>query len=160
MGTNFYWIDADKVGVPNDLPGNRHHLGKRSAAGYFCASCHVPLVQNGDKNLVHLGKYPQLENCPVCGKKRPPFNFNSSSGAIELGFKKPKKGRQTRGIHSCCSFSWAQEKIMVQAICEQWKDQKVIEDEYGDEFTGQEFMEMIFSNCPIEYEDSVGREFS
>lgn len=158
MGTNFYWIDPDKVGVPTDI-ATRDHIGKRSAAGWYCWDCGVPLVRGGDIHLVHTSHDVHMDTCPRCGQGKPEENFTSGASAIELGFAEPRKSRKRRGVSSCSSFSYGQDPTIVQAICEQYANEDVVADEYGQEMTGQEFMSMVFSNCPIQFTHSIGVDF-
>lgn len=157
MGTNFYWVDPDRVGVPA-IPA-RDHIGKRSAAGWYCYDCNMPLVRGGDANLVHHSADAVVDRCPKCGQSKPSEHFASGSAAIELGFATPRKGRKSRGIASCSSFTWGQDPVNVQRLCEQHATEKVIIDEYGREMTGQEFMSMVFANCPLQFTHAIGVDF-
>lgn len=159
MGTNFYWIDPDQINVPTDF-ADRSHVGKRSAAGWYCYDCNVPLVRGGDSNLVHTCIENIINICPKCGQHKPETSsMPPRSALIELGLAKPRTGRQTTGVSTCSSFSWAQDPAFVKSICESRASETIVADEYGREFTGQEFIQMLFANCPIEFTYSIGRDF-
>lgn len=162
MGTNFYWVDPDKIGVSRQFDSSeaRHHIGKRSAAGWFCWDCNIPLVQGGDIHLVHTSREAQTEVCPKCGQGKPVVKFEELASAVELGFAPPHKGRKTTGVSSCSSFSWGQDPAETHAICEKFAREQIIVDEYGQEMTGEEFLSMIFANCPIQFTHSIGVDFS
>lgn len=158
MGTNFYWIDPDRVEVPADF-AYRSHVGKRSAAGWYCYDCDVPLVFGGETTLVHTSLDVVVNACPKCGQGRPKQDGLPIAASIELGFSKPRQGRVTKGVSPCSSFSWAQEPAFAQKICEQRAEEVIIADEYGRELTGQQFAQMLFANCPIQFTWSIGTDF-
>jgi len=139
MGTNFY----RKGYIHTDDP--RFHIGKRSAAGYYCWDCKVTLCKGG-KDRVHYDD-DWYDKCPICGKEPKDEGWNSSAGR-ELGFNKTKPKTKT-GVASCSSFTWARELGKIRKI----------QDEYGKHFTREEFQEMLLE-CPIQYHDSMGQEFS
>ena len=158
MGTNFYWQNAEAIGIPEDTVV-QHHIGKRSAAGWYCWDCLVPLVEGGNKN-VHSSTARRLDTCPVCSKGKQSHDaLSEGAAAIELGFAKPNTDRST-GVRTCSSFSWAQDPEMVGSFCNRYRDEQIIEDEYGRPMTGREFSEMIASNCPVQFTNSIGRDFS
>lgn len=134
MGTNFYGYGGK-------------HIGKRSAAGLYCWDCGTTLCVSGN-NGVHKDESYWYEACPKCGKK--PIEENLASGAAgrELGFNKTPFSRGS-GVSSCSSFTWAidPEKF------------KGIKDEYGRKYTREEFDKML-EECPIQYFDMIGEEFS
>jgi hypothetical protein len=45
-------------------------------------------------------------------------------------------------------------------FCEEHPDEVVIVDEYGRGLLGRQFLEMLRCNCPIEFTDAVGHDFS
>ena len=86
-----------------------------------------------------------------------------------LGFNKSFPGVKA-GVMSCSSFTWAMPHMrLVEAIrevlscpcCNRPYDDKdkVIENEYGDLFSWHEFL-MVLEECPVQYSDSIGHEFS
>ena len=146
MGTNYYTL-KDK------------HIGKRSAAGWYCWDCNVTLCKGGEEEI-HIGcKKPNhifctcdwYDDCPVCHKKTFEEGIVNSSIGRELGFNKTEYKKKT-GVTSCSSFRWAIKK-------EELKKVKTIKDEYGEKITVGTFNK-ILKECPIQYFDSIGREFS
>jgi hypothetical protein len=80
--------------------------------------------------------------------------------AIELGFAKPN-AKAKAGVQGCSSFSWAQDQAIVKSILTYAaKDELMISDEYGRQYTGLEFMTLVLDNCPVQFTDSVGTWFS
>jgi hypothetical protein len=173
MGTNFYWAAITKPAEASvtfadgelqqiHIPSEGKHIGKRSAAGMYCYDCDMTLCPGG-REKVHMGRItdpPWPENCPKCGKGRTtPPNLTSGPAAVELGFAKPEVTRP-KGVAGCSSFSWAIEPGEVRNICETRGNETTVVDEYGRTLTGKEFLGMLRANCPIEYTDSIGHEFS
>ena len=146
MGTNFYVTGHGRTDDP------KWHLGKRSAAGYYCWDCGISLCMAGEER-VHYGKgYTNDDNwykaCPKCGKKPTEESLDFSSAGRELGFNKTKPKRKT-GVASCSSFTWARKLGKVQKI----------KNEYGDEYTREEF-EQVLLECPIQFNHMLGQWFS
>ena len=139
MGTNFY------VKGHRNSDDPKWHLGKRSAAGYYCWDCKTTLCKNGEEG-VHCSESEWYDKCPICGKKPIDEGWNSSAGR-ELGFNKTKPMPKT-GVASCSSFSWARKLGKVRKI----------EDEYGNQYTRKEFEQML-TECPIQYERLFGQWF-
>lgn len=146
MGTNFYTKNGDK------------HLGKRSAAGLFCWDCGITLCKEGPEQ-VHKGHRPHEDYwhkaCPKC-RKRPPDRFRLNSSLTPL---RPGEGV---GVNSCCSWTWATdpttlEELLWAALMET-SFGKVIRNEYGEEFTYDEFL-IVVRDCPIHFTDNIGLEF-
>lgn len=143
MGTNFYFAKDGK------------HIGKRSAAGWYCWDCRVTLCMGGNRG-VHMGRDDQWYNaCPSCKKPIPKEDLSESSAGRELGFNKsnPKK---KKGVASCSSFSWACQPDLIENLPPR---AKIIENEYGDKFTAKQF-EAVLDECPIRFYSSIGKEFS
>lgn len=139
MGTNFY--------VKSDCEHQGQHIGKRSAAGSYCWDCGVTLAKSG---MPHDGS-GMLEACPKCEKPGQSESLDDSAAGRELGFNKSPPVRKT-GVRSCSSFSWAVEPGYLEGVDE-------IEDEYGRRFTRGEFV-AVLQECPIQFMDSIGRDFS
>lgn len=139
VGTNFY------VRGHRDDNDSKWHIGKRSAAGYYCWDCKTTLCKNGEAD-VHKSESEWYDKCPICGKAPIEEGWVSSSGR-ELRFNKTKPAPKT-GVASCSSFSWAQKLGKVQKI----------EDEYGRKYTRKEFEQML-TECPIQHERSFGQWF-
>jgi hypothetical protein len=151
MGTNFYWKKflSKKEG---------EHIGKRSAAGLFCWNCGITLCKDGVPGI-HRGKSAWYESCPNCGKKHEPEDRPIAKAAsIELGFSKARDKRPV-GVHSCSSFTWGQSPYSVISRIRRNPFLRVM-DEYERSYSGRSFLKMIKNNCPISFEDSVGRDFS
>lgn len=162
MGTNFYLMAQEaacpECKRPYDKPKKveGEHVGKRSAAGYYCWDCNRTLNKGGLAG-VHQSGFGFWDACPNCGKKRPDEDITAGAAGRELGFNKsPPQKKQ--GVASCSSFTWAIQPSELDKL-----DSKslalVIVDEYGHEFTLAEFKQVL-TECPIQYLDSIGRDFS
>jgi len=156
MGTNFYWKRKHKRGDFDDCD---KHIGKRSAAGAFCWDCNITLCKQGNAGI-HYDASAWYTACPQCGQSAAPQSgFNTAAG-VELGFSKPRAGAP-EGVHSCSSFTWAQDPEIVRKKCSGLKGSKIgIVDEYGRLLTGRQFLKMLRTNCPVEFTDSIGQQFS
>lgn len=163
MGTNFYLRGFRH----DDSPG--HHLGKRSAAGMYCWDCKMTLCKYG-KDLIHHGGHPGektfYDKCPKCGRLPEKESDWKNSAGRELGFNNepPKK---KAGVASCSSFSWAvdPEKLFSEKLAHEcptctgpFRGGKVIENEYGDLFTVEEFRQ-ILEECPVQFTSMIGQTF-
>ena len=136
MGMNIYTLD-------------NKHIGKRSAAGWYCWDCGISLCKGGDSN-VHTDS-PFYDKCPKCNQSKNKETLENSSVGRELGFNKSKPQRKS-GVSSCSSFSWANKKDIL-------KNKRKVIDEYGRKYTINEFYD-ILKECPIQFTDSIGLEFS
>jgi len=142
MGTNFYF------GKNRDI-----HIGKRSAAGWYCWDCGETLCSKGTSHVHHGRDEDWLDRCPRCRQRPEPESISEGAAGRELGFNKDNSQRKT-GVKSCCSFSWA---ITLKQLWENRRKQ--IYDEYGAKFSFAEFMGVL-EECPIQSFGSVGVEFS
>jgi hypothetical protein len=166
MGTNFYWVrpaprcpHCDKeIGSS----GEGAHIGKRSAAGWYCWDCDVTLCLSG-KHRIHYssdnGNWS--ETCPKCGKTKGEGKdgISTKAASVELGFEPPREERP-KGVQTTSSFYWAADPATVRQRCEAHLDEEQIVDEYGRKMTCRTFLLMVRSNCAIEFTDSVGTSFS
>lgn len=144
MGTNYYLIGTGK------------HVGKRSAAGYYCFDCGRTLCSGGD-NSVHFGDTGWHDNCPSCGSVPITEKIGESTVGIELGFNK-NITEQKQGVRSCSSFTFAiDEKRLKYPMVIRWA--RVVKDEYGSIYTMKQFMK-ILNACPIKFYHMIGKEFS
>ncbi len=153
MGTNYYIRGR----VDDDYEG---HIGKRSAAGLYCFDCDL-----------HLGCGSKTQRCHQCGLVHVQQHKMTGPVAVELGFEKPSP-LPTSGVHGCSKFTWDMHRAEVSTAieaakgacptCERKHDDaaKVIENEYGDLFTFDEFMEKVVEACAVQSTDSIGRHFS
>ena len=141
MGTNYYAEDQ--------------HIGKRSAAGWYCWDCGVTLCKGGN-DKVHL-ESEWYDKCPICGQSITEEDLDHSSAGRELGFNKDRPMKKT-GVKSCSSFTWDIPPDSWEEAVKRSKE-KVVEDEHGRKFTAKQFKE-ILAECPIQYEDSIGQSFS
>lgn len=143
MGTCFYL-----TGKPQD-DNPKHHIGKRSAAGYYCWDCGVTLCKDGPSKIHYESEW--YDRCPICGEYKKPEGLNESSAGRELGFNKNNQPVK-RGVRSVCSFTWAMDIDVLK-----WGlvGEKPVTDEYGREYTLKEFQEVL-SQCPIRFHDSIG----
>lgn len=188
MGTNFYLIDNQLMtNITCDNMDPIWHIGKRSAAGMYCWDCNITLHKNG-VNAIHKSshEYNWYKSCPQCNKNKgglyesnlsntiaalseryldlgqeelKPITKEINSALVELGFSKANSQRP-HGVCSCSSFSWAQNPQAIKMKCKANYNEKLINNEYGDRFTGLEFLNMLKYNCPIEFTTMIGQWFS
>lgn len=153
MGTNFFVRDKKRVTqrLLRKLYEEGPHIGKRSAAGWYCWDCKLTLCKNGNEG-VHFGASKWLDNCPKCKQPRPEI-ASLLTGAVsrELGFDKSDFSFKN-GVAECSSFRWN-----LDPNGEEWfkvleKGGKPIVDEYGTLYSTEEFLEML-TECPIQYCD-------
>jgi hypothetical protein len=136
MGTNYYTLRGT-------------HIGKRSAAGYYCYDCKQTLCKGGE-DLVHNGVVGWYEKCPKCNQPIKTETLKTSTTGRELGLNKHSY-KEKKGVHTCSSFTWAISKFRFSKLL-------FIKDEYGRLFTRKEFLN-ILKECPIQY-NNIGRNFS
>ncbi len=136
MGTNFY------------KKHNKKHIGKRSAAGWYCWDCGITLCKDGNE-AIHQGTSGWHKQCPECNTNIPAETLVNSSAGRELGFNTDPPQKKT-GVASCSSFTWAISNSKLRCV---------VADEYGRTFTAEQFRAML-EECPIQYTQSIGREFS
>jgi hypothetical protein len=91
----------------------RRHIGKRSGAGLFCRDCEVTFCQDGTQRL----HFSQLQHkvCPNCG----------GEGTYATSFTWTL-GRHLRDLQDLRGY-----------------EVPVVVDEYGDEYTAEEFLAII-----------------
>ena len=158
MSTNYYWKELPewfKENAEHPTTDREYifiHIGKRSASGGYCYTCGATSHKYGT-NEVHgkhnanpshiFGKNQDLDawnqecdtyyhkKCPCCGKE-----FTEASTSF----------RWTLMIHKKLIERLAINKSKTK------REQKVIVDEYGREFTAQEFLDATHS--PIEFQDA------
>lgn len=151
MGCNFYLSGHRNTDNPE------FHIGKRSAAGYYCWNCRTTLCKGGESRI-HYDGHNWFEVCPFCGAKKKEESLEESSVGRELGFN--KNPTEKRGVRSVSSFSWAMKKeTLTNKLKGKTRLFKVIEDEYGRKFTLKQFMRVL-EECPIECFKLIGKEFS
>lgn len=119
------------------------HIGKRSAAGMYCWHCDVTLCPGGNSG-VHDSRYDGKwrTTCPKCGASP---DDDPTKGCVPA---------------ATSSFRWAQDPAEVRAKCEAAIERPCVVDEYGETFTGGEFLRMLRANCAIEFTESIGQYFS
>lgn len=168
MGTNFavegYFFDfIEGLYVPRGANLIDHmdpgiHIGKRSAAGYYCWDCNETLYRGG-VTRIHSGKDEGFfASCPKCGKKTAWEGAIPRATSVELGFSKPNDDRPT-GVRTCSSFSWAQPPGAFKAWAKEHLEEELVVNEYGDKMTVGAFLNMLRTNCPIESVRMVGEWF-
>ena len=160
MGTNFYI--AQSKNEKADYSYERH-IGKRSASGFYCWDCRQTFCKDGEAQIHHSKTRRSLwsdardtewfDFCPSCGAKQPDASLTDSSMGLELGFRKQETEKIPTGVHSVCSFTWAKYPNELQDI-------KFVRDEYGEVISFEEFRKMLKVECPIQYFDAIGEEFS
>lgn len=143
MGTNFYLADTGE------------HVGKRSAAGPYCWDCGVTLIAQGERRI-HSEHATILDACPRCGAKEQEKGYNAA--LVELGFAKPNE-EPLKGVHTASSFTWAQKPETIIALCMASEKLELVQSEYGDTYSGPEFLRMLDMSCPIRFYESIGRDF-
>lgn len=136
MGTNFYWKSIPKefkryIPHVEKLFGDVGHdivllvhIGKRSAAGLYCYDCGTTLNKYGTDH-VHDCEWSEWYNrCPICGREGTPI----------------------------CTFRWTfmKHKWLVEKLYNENCKEKLIIDEYGNEYTPTEFRQEVYT--PIEYQ--------
>ena len=135
MGTNFYWKKPiqDKE-YDWDLYGDiQVHIGKRSAAGAYCNDCGTTLCEDGTRD-VHSSKKQTsafdtrgwFNECPGCGIPR-------------------------SELKGCTSFTWTLMKHKWNLVELLDSDEKVVVNEYDEEFTAKEFLDEL-SSVRIEFQ--------
>ena len=150
MSTNFYFIRGGA------------HIGKRSAAGLYCWDCDVTLHRDGNAQI-HRGRCRDDRGstwwsaCPKCGNH--PLVDENPPVMVELGFAKPRASRPT-GVRGCSSFNWAEPPEAAGMRLRHGAKKTIVRDEYGTRYTGQEMLDMLEANCPVQFTHSVGQEFS
>lgn len=147
MGTNFYISDPPIPAEDADDPNV--HIGKRSAAGFWCWDCGVTLAVGG-LAAVHTAPARRYTTCPRCGQAPRTEPLEAGAAGRELGFNRASPQRK-HGVASCSSFTWAMPAGRLEGVRE-------IRDEYGTVYTPAEFT-AVLSECPIQYTDKIGRRF-
>lgn len=159
MGTNFYWRvesptlpTGHQVEINIDTIDPSIHIGKRSAAGPYCYDCGTTLCRDGEAH-VHDG---------------PPVRHYANGHVVMSDYLErererwhqtcPGCGKRSEDVGRACSFSWAQDPETVKRICRERPDDVLIEDEYGDTFTGAGFLAEL-DGCPIVFTHSIGAQF-
>ena len=152
MGTNFYLSHKFAEACTEDDP--IWHIGKRSAAGMFCWDCGITLCEEGP-GKIHSGRGNWFDSCPRCGKAKEKETLDRSAPGRELGFNTGLPQKKC-GVKSCSSFTWAMSPKNIESLKPR---QRGIEDEYGRKYTLLQFKK-ILEECPIQFHDSIGMEFS
>ena len=146
MGTNFYLIGHRCDDSPE------YHIGKRSAVGLYCFDCRQTLCKDGEAGI-HTGKSEWHDRCPQCGCTPIKETLDQGTSGLELGFAKPYKKNERAGVRSASSFTWAMNPYKLIG-------RRKVVDEYGRVYGIKKFKEQVLDNCPIQFFDSIGREFS
>ena len=156
MGTNYYKEPLkEKYDEECDLnyftDEYKSHIGKRSAAGYYCWDCKTTLKIGGEAKVHYDGEW--YDECPKCGASKHVETLDDSSAGRELGFNKSNTSKHN-GVRTVSSFNWAIDPETLDSVL----NEKTY-NEYGDDFTKEEFKNLI-SDCPIHFTRSIGKEFS
>jgi hypothetical protein len=164
MGTNFY-----VAGHRGDDP--HFHVGKRSAAGWYCWDCRRTLCIEGEAKIHFGGRL--AGSCPSCGKEPEKESLETSAAGRELGFNKSEPGKLV-GVRSACSFTWAMPWQRFREVMNDMPEKCFacqqplpgnsapafpFEDEYGRAYSVADFLSVL-DGCPIVFRDSVGERFS
>lgn len=151
--------------IDSDTPDEdrlRLHIGKRSAAGLYCWDCRETLCKDGEAGIHHscghnIGcRCRWFDSCPNCGNVQQKNSYNPVM--VELGFSPAAKVPPT-GIAGALSFGFAQQPDWIEAVCGKFPDEPIIKNEYGDLFTGAEFLALLEAGCPIRKTSSIGKWF-
>jgi hypothetical protein len=156
MGCNFYKIE-NPLELYEDDP--RIHIGKRSAAGLYCYDCGIYLSANCTQYAHSKGMFKEqyesytsksLKSCPHCGNQRSSSGY--SAVHKELGFDS-NDTTSLIGVQGVSSFTWTmmKHKAWVTKCLIDCPDQKIIIDEYGHQFTADEFIQEL-KYCMIEFQ--------
>ncbi len=139
------------------------HIGLRSGAGSYCWDCKMTLCRGGESKI-HDGGVPFYDSCPSCGKAKHSVESVAATADdyhyTESGIGGRSIFMKNTGVSFACSFTWAKDPKIVHAICGARSDDEIIEDEYGEPYTGKAFLEMLRKMCPINFYDSIGSRFS
>jgi hypothetical protein len=152
MGTNFYRVDPTGRRGRGSESGPEWHLGKRSAAGWWCWDCGVTLCRGGTAG-VHHDRYGWHDRCPMCGQEPQKLELTQSAAGLELGFT---DSIVRTGVSSCCSFTWNRQAEHRDWLELEWLSnpyEPVVEDEYGRRITARAFLDLV-AECPIQYESA------
>lgn len=115
----------------DDFPFEETHIGKRSSAGLFCHNCYVSLIEDKPFQQPRV-----LSHCPVCqNKNTKPF------------------------ITTTCSFTFAKQEKDIQKICDDNLNNFIIENEYGEQFTGKDLFDILYHDCKIHEYHLIGEYF-
>jgi hypothetical protein len=163
MGTNFYYaedlekynerMDAKSDPLQENYDEYEGHIGKRSAAGPYCWNCNITLCKQGEEEI-HSGKGEFYNTCPICGSAKQKENMSNSAAGRELGFANGAPKIKT-GNASCSSFTWA----MKPSHFDRLNPGTIFYDEYRRKYFREEMLDML-SECPVQFYNMIGKEFS
>lgn len=68
-------------------------------------------------------------------------------------------GKRSGIGNNTCNFTWAQDPVKVRLMCEKYPDTNIIQDEYGEPYTGASFLKMLEEWCKEETTHSIGEWF-
>jgi hypothetical protein len=167
LGTNFYWTDELSEYANGDRRlyterrmtrlSNWDHIGKRAAAGPYCWDCMVTLNVGGGA-AVHRDQN-WLDRCPICQQAQPEAPIMAYAASVELGWTADRKLRP-HGTGSASSFTWAQDPVSVCLACMRFPATGIIQSSYNEIYTGSRFLKMLEYNCPIQFYDAIGSNFT
>lgn len=92
--------------------GLGYHIGKRSAAGYYCKKCNITLCDGGFDGI-HSSDTGFYHQCPIC--------------------------HSNNDVEHVCSFTWQWSEKLWHRIFDKISG-KLIVDEYGDEYSVEYFI--------------------
>lgn len=156
MSNNFYWACVTEVpeivyygdGDKQYLNLKGKHIGKKSGAGHFCWNCKITLCKLGEHYIhsAYTGKKDWHDFCPTCGLDKKSYSLNENNIQSGVGY--------------VYTFTWAEHNDKVKEICNLNLNNQIIIDEYGEKYTGEQFLTMLDLTCPYQKYSSVGTEFS
>ena len=132
MGTNYYWMEGKSTFLKEPYTDYADelsedsiyiHIGKRGGCGLCCFDCGNTLCKEWDHRS-NTGRSDWFEVCPVCGKEGTP----STSFTVTL--------------YSHIS------RLRAKRIT----DEKVVVNEYGEEFSASEFLNKIYDRCHMKFQ--------
>ena len=127
MSTNFYWKELPTELKKLETQENHDilmHIGKRCLAGKYCWDCGITGNRFGTTFVHDSERDSWYVKCPICGKEMDKYT---------------------------CSFTWT--FMLQKKIIENMSgNEKCIVDEYGEEYTAEEFF--MGANYPIQFQDA------
>lgn len=128
---------------------NKTHIGKRSAAGFYCFDCKQTLCKSG-KRYVNYEASQWHRCCPKCHKTPVQETLETSALGVEIGTNN-NITEEKIGVRSCSAFNWAMKREFLADVVQ-------VRNEYDDLFTLEEFMQIV-DCCPIQLTHSIGETF-
>ena len=168
MGCNFF--------IYNKLTKEKIHIGKRSAAGYYCWNCKTTLCKRENEGVhldcngcwesshkkIHDCKW--FDRCSYCGCTPDKENLFNSSAERELGMNTLAMEKK-KGVRRCFSFTFALEPYKIDNIMKKNGNLVIVSEYYYPKKDDQmwdldTFKKTVMLECLIKFMHMVGIEFS